>query len=539
MVIRHLTRCAVLLLALSGCPAFAAQYWQLVFNYDAQKLTVERADEIAPMAKQVRSPALESAPLRIACDVTWLDGAGQSLASEAAELPLGVRAIMADGLSCQDVIPESSSFVVRMAGPVAGQKPKALRLVRKGVAERRLRLSKAPAPLQFSDVTLPIGSVGSVSLAAGPVGSAKIRDTGPDSNRLVFVVMGDGYTAANLQAGTFTSHAGNMVTAFLNRSPWDAIFNATNVYRVDVESNEEGADIPQPAPGTYADTYLNTSFWVGGTERLLAITDSAGYNRAYAAADQQVGVGVWDSIIVLVNSTKYGGSGGTISVASVHSLSNEIVLHEIGHSFGNLADEYETGATALPSNDSEPNVDFDFSGTALKWNVWVESGTPLPTPETSQYDTVMGAFEGAKYWPTGVYRPFNNCEMRSLSRPFCSVCKEAHVVEFGNVVSFVGPVTPSGAGTHNVSGPTVFTIDPPPVAPLTIEWFMSGTLIPGQNGTQLTVTGADMPSSNCTLSATVTFDSPLVRKVILRDTAQWNLTRTMTAVDPAVWTTLY
>ncbi len=96
----------------------------------------------------------------------------------------------------------------------------------------------------------------------------KVRDTGPDSNRLVIAVLGDGYTAADLATGAFDVHTNTLLTAFSNKSPFNVYFNATNVYRINVESNESGADEPAPGPGIFKDTYLNSSFWTGGTERL-------------------------------------------------------------------------------------------------------------------------------------------------------------------------------------------------------------------------------------------------------------------------------
>jgi len=74
------------------------------------------------------------------------------------------------------------------------------------------------------------------------VAITKIRDTGPDGNRLVIVVMGDGYTSTNLGTGAFTTAAASLGASIEAKSPWNTLFAATNMYRIDVESNESGAD---------------------------------------------------------------------------------------------------------------------------------------------------------------------------------------------------------------------------------------------------------------------------------------------------------
>ena len=76
----------------------------------------------------------------------------------------------------------------------------------------------------------------------------------------------------------------------------------------------------------------------------------------------------------------------------------------------------------------EPNVTNQTTLGGIKWSSWIDSGTPLPTPETSAYGNVVGAFEGAKYTPIGNYRPRLRCMMRSLSDGFCEVCTETHIV---------------------------------------------------------------------------------------------------------------
>lgn len=508
------------------------QYWQLTFSYNKQSISLIDADKIPLMQKKIQTPGINGAPLKLKYALTWLDPQGNALGQTIAEFPLGIRLIMDFGMPCKVIIPEESAFVVRIPGPVNDIKPASIRLVKSGVTLHGVTANQIPAVFEFQEQSFNIPEP-QTKLLAGPISSAKIRDTGIDSNRLVFVVMGDGYTLANLSVGTFTTHAQNFVNAFKSKSPWDVYFNGTNVYRIDIESNEQGAD--EPPNSIYVDTYLNSSFWTSNIERLLTI-DGTGRTRAIAAANSLVGTGVWDYLFVLVNSTRYGGSGGSISVASVNALSNEIVLHECGHTFAGLADEYEDAYPGYPDGDWEPNVDYDYSGTGLKWLVWVEPSTPLPTPETSSYDTVVGAFEGARYKSTGIYRPWYSCEMRSLNRMFCPVCKQAHAIEYTDIVNLADNASPSTATTVSVGAAGVdFAVSPIPITPITYEWRLNGTLISTATTKNLFLTNSDLTTGTNTLEVKIMHPTSLVRSTSIYDTYTWNLVPVLTAVDISHW----
>lgn len=510
------------------------QFWQLTFAYNQNALTLLDAGKIPNLQKRVQTPGIIGAPLKLGYILAWLDEKGNQLKSTPAELPIGMRAFMEPGMSCQVIIPKEDTFVVRIPGPSGDILPDTIQLTKTGITEHGAKATELPQVFQFQEKSFPIPKPLN-NLLAGPISSAKVRDTGIDSNRLVFVVMGDGYTLANLTTGKFISNTQNFVNAFMSKSPWDVYFAGTNVYRVDIESNEEGADEPSPGPGTYKDTYLNASFWTSGIERLLTI-DGTGRSRAIAAANSLVGTGVWDYIFVLVNSTRYGGSGGSISVASIHSASNEIVLHESGHTFAGLADEYEDAYPGYPDGDWEPNVDYDYSGPGLKWLVWVEPGTPLPTPETSSYDNVVGAFEGARYKTTGIYRPWYNCEMRSLYRPFCPVCKQAHAIRYTNIVNLADYVAPSTSTTVSVGAAGIdFTVSPIPISPLTYEWRLNGTLIATATTKSIFLTNSDLTTGANTLEVKIMHPTSLIRTTSVYDTYTWNLVPVPTAVDISRW----
>jgi hypothetical protein len=398
-----------------------------------------------------------------------------------------------------------------------------IRLRRSSSTLKTSTIAPIPPPFESAATTLALPRPTPSAALAGPVSSEKIRDTGPDFNRLVVVIMGDGYTSANLLAGDFAGDAASLETAFYLRSPWDILFAATNIYRVDIESNEEGAD--NEIYGVYKDTYLNSSFWVSGIERLLSLTGD-GFLKATDAADAMVGVGVWDVILVLVNSTKYGGSGGAIAISSVHPTADEIVLHEMGHSFAALADEYESAYPGYPPGDYEPNVDYDFSGPGLKWLIWVEPGTPLPTPEEPAYAGIVGAFEGARYIETGIYRPSYDCLMRSLGQQFCSICKEAHVLNFTYPIHLTDWVDPYPSSVVDViDAGTDFAVTPIPFNDLTYEWRLDGEPLTGATAPQLTLSAADMTLPSQNLEVVITFATDLVRKTTITDSYSWTVNR--------------
>jgi len=504
-------------------------YWQLLVAYDQNGISIVEAGPIPPAPKQIRTPGLDGAPVRIGYELEWLDGANSILANATAEIPLGLRVTPSenDSTGCRVLMPEAAMFVIRVEGPLPTATPAAVRLNRVETMFRSVPGLTIPPVFEQQTVVAPIQRLASgVNRVPGPISATKLRDTGPDNNRLVYVVLGDGYTAANLAAGQFTTAANTFVSAFGTRSPWDVLFTGTNVYRIDVESNEQGSD-NDPTQGIYKDTYFNSSFFVNGIERLLAI-DGTGYSRAVSAANTFVGYGLWDCLFILVNSTKYGGSGGNVAVSSVHPSAPDILLHESGHSYANLADEYSDAYPGYPPGDPEPNVDFDYSGPGLKWLIWVTPGVPLPTPPTSPYLSSVGAFEGARYLTTGIYRPMYNCEMRALNQQFCPVCKEAHVNRYTTMMRLLDGASP--AWNTNVMlplTPKTITLTPLPIGQMQYAWRLNSVPLSDTIGSSITLTTLDYYAAGALnqayLDLEVKFPTLLVRQHENIQTYRWTL----------------
>ena len=141
----------------------------------------------------------------------------------------------------------------------------------------------------------------------------------------------------------------------------------------------------------------------------------------------------YEHIIVLVNIDHYGGGGilnsYNLSMAH-HRLTNAVVVHEFGHSFAGLADEYGYDFEQIPiyPHDIEP---WEPNITTLtrfrdKWADMIKKGTPVPTPATENNRHRVGVYEGAGYALKGVYRPMQDCRMRTNESPdFCPVCQRA------------------------------------------------------------------------------------------------------------------
>ncbi len=261
-----------------------------------------------------------------------------------------------------------------------------------------------------------------------------VENTGPADNRIDLVVIGEGYRAAEGEA--FRNHVDNLLGGLLATEPWASYRGAFNLYRIVTESVESGAD--HPSAGLYVDTYLDATYDYLGVERLLVVNEALAIS---VAADLLPEV---DLVVVLVNDTLYGGSGGSVATVSATDVAVGILIHELGHSFAGLADEYTDPLPGFTPGDNEPNVDFDFAFDQLKWNAWVEPTTPLPTLLSDAVTDYLpvGAYEGARYLETGIYRPAPHCMMGSLEYDYCAVCAEALVLSVYDRVDPIDTVSP-------------------------------------------------------------------------------------------------
>ena len=269
------------------------------------------------------------------------------------------------------------------------------------------------------------------------IGATRIFGNAPRNRAFTVALLADGFTAA--QQASFNSAVDAMVQALIATPPYDHLKAAINVWRVNVSSTDSGADDPAAAGGTGATarTYFDASFGGNGIRRLLVCNATTALTVAAAQVPE------FSVAIVIVNSTVYGGSGGSVGTYSLAGGATEIAIHELGHTAYGLADEYayyaggnETGHDYHSATEpSQPNVTVNTHRSTLKWGWAVAPTTALPTmsnlscsgpdgrPSTVPAGTV-GLFEGADYYHCGAYRPEYDCKMRELGVPFCRVCRQ-------------------------------------------------------------------------------------------------------------------
>lgn len=353
----------------------------------------------------------------------------------------------------------------------------------------------------------------------------RIVNSGDPTNRINVVILGDGFRAQDQAA--LTAKANELVTEFQNLalfSSYKQYFNFTVVHTISNTNGAIGGD-DNPNPDTIFGSYYNCA----GIDRLICLGDEAAVFNVLATDVPEYQPAL-DIAIVVVNDSKYGGSGGTLSTYSVNQFASQIAVHEIGHSFGNLADEYSDPYPGYPDCQNEcpePNATTAAHLTlqTLKWGHWVENGTNLPT--TGNDPDLVGAYQGGRYQPTTVYRPVPNCIMRSLGQAYCPVCSEAMILRVYDKTKLVETPSPSATtvtvGTESIQA---FSINGPKPEPDTIKatWTVDGAEV--FVGPTLNLDGKTLTEGSHTLKVDLIDESAIVREdpsSLLTDTHTWEL----------------
>ncbi len=249
----------------------------------------------------------------------------------------------------------------------------------------------------------------------------KVLNNGDPAKKVDIVLLPEGYTKSEMKL--FKEDCEKFAKYLFEFSPYSENKEKFNINAVLAPSAESGTDIPKD--NIWKQTILGTSFYTFDNERYLMTTDNKSV-RDYASNV------AYDQIYILVNTTKYGGGAIFNHYAtSVNSnfMAKYIFVHEFGHSFAGLGDEYYTSDVAytnifdLGIETWRPNlttlVDF-----GKKWKYLISEDTPIPTPDILKYRNSTGVFEGGGYQAKGIYRPAHNCLMKSFDTDeFCEVCK--------------------------------------------------------------------------------------------------------------------
>lgn len=255
----------------------------------------------------------------------------------------------------------------------------------------------------------------------------ELQVTGDPAERVDLIVLGDGYQADEKEK--FRGDLDRFMENFFGAEPFKSHWEDFNVRAVFFPSNDSGVD--EPRKGIYNDTPFGMMFNMFDLPRYCMTEDVWQIHDCAAQAPH-------DAVLLMANSSRYGG-GAIYNHYTVFVSDNEyddyLVVHEFGHGFAGLGDEYYTSAVAYNEfyprgvEPWEPNITSLLDPANLKWRRYVDPGTPLPTPENdSRYAGKVGAFEGAGYAAKGLFRPAKDCKMFSKgNRNFCPVCAAAVV----------------------------------------------------------------------------------------------------------------
>ncbi|ANP56225.1 hypothetical protein AVL59_01180 [Streptomyces griseochromogenes] len=392
------------------------------------------------------------------------------------------------------------------------------------------RVEYFPGPgAEPRQVTVPADTPGRTARPAPAPGGVTpavraLKRTGPVTGRLDLVVMGDGYTAD--EQGEFTAAAKEKLDDIFAVEPYRSYRGLFNIWLVDTVSGESGVS-GDPTADVVKDSALGARFFCDDVERLLCVDTDKVARYAALAPDA-------DIVFVIANSAKYGGAGysagdlppgssfhGVATMSSDNDKSYLIGAHELGHSIGHLADEYQyAGYGAYPSAD-EPaaaNLTLLRDPGATKWYRWL--GAQDPT------GSVVGTYEGGGYYETGIYRPTDTSIMRSLaSTDFNVVGREAMIAGFyADADALTSPVPtsrPVGQGRRI----TVRLAPLTGLADLELTWYVDGRPVPSATGAlSMTPHRLGVRGRGHVVTATVTDRTAAVRDPAVRAQTSNSLT---------------
>ncbi|MEE4492728.1 M64 family metallopeptidase [Streptomyces sp. BE230] len=327
------------------------------------------------------------------------------------------------------------------------------------------------------------------SATDGEVGELAV--TGPSADRLDVVIVGDGYTAD--QQDAFHTAAAAKWADITGIEPYSSYQGLMNVWTVDAVSAESGIT-GDPTADVTKDTALGSYFWCSQTERLICADIDKVASYAAKAPDA-------DLVVVVSNSTKYGGAGysgleaegypfdGVSTLSSDNAQSSMIAAHEIAHSVGLLADEYTydsygtwTGGE-LPDINSSVFTAEQMAANRTKWYRWL--GESDPTGGT------VGTYEGSSYYPFGIYRPTSNSIMRALNiSEFNLPGREAMIAGFYREANVLSSGTGTSSAVLRTSRLKVSQAELKGLAAPQLRWYVDGVQVKRAQGLTAAVPAA-------------------------------------------------
>ncbi|WP_347628841.1 M64 family metallopeptidase [Actinomadura sp. B10D3] len=385
--------------------------------------------------------------------------------------------------------------------------------------------------------TIVIGTAAAavLSMAAAPARAADPADatvvpvqvTGDPAKRFNLVVLGDGYTAADMPK--FRTHLAEHLNDLWTIEPFKSYRSYINVYAVEIPSGESGVSCDPALSSPRRKTPLSMAFWSGcqddGIQRLL-VMDS---NAAKTYADLVQGTTAENrQILALANSDTYGGAGGAYATASGgNAMSALIAPHELGHSLGGLDDEYDYYQRGVPGGTytgPEPEsihhtllTEREMKAQKAKWWRWLG--------ERSEAGGTIGRYEGGLYSSKGVWRPSQHSMMKSLGYYYDQVARERMTQRVSAKVNLVQAHTPTDAPVGDDRVLWVETMHPSGHQ-LSRSWTVDGKTV--ARGANLDLSKLHLKKGTHTVKVTVTDPTSFVRDPAIRSSAALTQVRSWT-----------
>lgn len=250
-----------------------------------------------------------------------------------------------------------------------------------------------------------------------------ILKSGSPQDCIDIAILGEGYTAE--ESNLLEEDARVAMESLFKHEPFKSLKTRFNIVLVNSPSKESGVSTPRL--NEWKDTQFDSHFDTFYSQRYLTTNQTKKIHEVLAGIP-------YEHIIVLANSKVYGGGGiynAFTLTSSHHSFFEPVVVHEFGHSFGGLADEYfyendtMTDTYDLKTEPWEQNVT-TLANFSEKWKDMLAKGTPVPTPPSEQKSYQVGVYEGAAYSAKGIYRSAADCRMKTnTASEFCPVCQRA------------------------------------------------------------------------------------------------------------------
>ena len=302
----------------------------------------------------------------------------------------------------------------------------------------------------------------------------------------------------NHEMNRFIEDARRFKDKFFSEKPFNRYKDYFNAVVVKVPSNQSGAthpgtatDVIEPAhPIKYVDNYFGSAFDYYGFHRLLCYTNAFTVSNVLANNTPY-----YDIVLILVNTDYYGGSGG--QYATTNRLNFEVAIHELGHSFVGLKDEYYPGDVFAGE---EKNMTRETNPSRVRWKNWYKKKG-------------IGIYQHccagqSQYW----YRPHQKCKMRILGKSFCSVCTQAIIEKIHSLTSPIDSYSPDNNYTINSPLPKEFKlklIRPNPNT-LKVKWQLNNRLLKN-TANHISIAPNELNTGKNQLMAIVYDDTELVK----------------------------